>query len=75
MDELFGTFFGNTPVSQQLAYLQAALLENNPTMKPETAAKRAREAAAKYAAKQHRQRAYTIATTELASYNKICRQF
>lgn len=28
MDELFGTFFGNTPVSQQLAYLQAALLEN-----------------------------------------------
>ncbi len=28
MDEFFGTFFGNTPVSQQLAYLQAALLEN-----------------------------------------------
>ena len=28
MDEFFGTFFGNTPVSQQLGYLQAALLEN-----------------------------------------------
>ena len=28
MDELFGTLFGNTPVSQQLGYLQAALLEN-----------------------------------------------
>ena len=28
MDELFGTLFGNVPVSQQLVYLQAALLEN-----------------------------------------------
>lgn len=28
MDEFFGTFFGNIPVSQQLGYLQAALLEN-----------------------------------------------
>ena len=28
MDELFGTLFGNTPVSQQLGYLQTALLEN-----------------------------------------------
>ena len=28
MDEFFGTFFGNTPVSQQLAYLQAGLLGN-----------------------------------------------
>ena len=28
MDELFGTLFGNVPVSQQLGYLQAALLEN-----------------------------------------------
>lgn len=52
-------------------HMKAALLENNPTMKVETAAKRAQEAAAKYAAKQHRQRAYTIATTELAfAYNK-----
>ncbi len=52
-------------------HMKATLLENNPTMKPETAAKRAKEAAAKYAAKQHRQRAYTIATTELAfAYNK-----
>lgn len=40
-------------------------------MKEATAAKAARDAAAKYAAKQHRQRAYTIATTELAyAYNK-----
>ena len=52
-------------------HMKATLLENNPTMKVETAAKRAQEAAAKYAAKQHRQRAYTIATTELAfAYNK-----
>ena len=28
MDEFFGTLFGNIPVSQQLGYLQAALLEN-----------------------------------------------
>ena len=28
MDEFFGTLFGSTPVSQQLGYLQAALLEN-----------------------------------------------
>ena len=28
MDEFFGTLFGNTPVSQQLAYLQAGLLTN-----------------------------------------------
>ena len=52
-------------------HLKASLLTDNPTMKETTAAKRARDAAAKYAAKQHRQRAYTIATTELAyAYNK-----
>lgn len=52
-------------------HMKAALLKNNPTMKQETAAKQAREAAGRYAGRQHRQRAYTIATTELAfAYNK-----
>ena len=51
------------------------LLERNPNMKESTAAKRAekraRESAVRYAAKQHRQRAQTIAETELAfAYNK-----
>lgn len=47
------------------------LLEKNPNMKEETATKKAQEAAAKYAGRQHRSRAYTIATTELAyAYNK-----
>jgi len=42
----------------------------NPNMKQATAEKRAREAAAKYAARQHRYRAMTIARTELAAaYN------
>ena len=46
------------------------LLSSNPTMKQETAEKRAKDAAMKYAAKQHRYRAYTIATTETAfAYN------
>lgn len=46
------------------------LLSQNPTMKQATAEKRAKEAAMKYAAKQHRYRAYTIATTETAfAYN------
>lgn len=46
------------------------LLANNPTMKQATAEKRAKEAAMKYAARQHRYRAYTIATTETAfAYN------
>lgn len=43
------------------------LLSSNPTMKQETAEKRAKDAAMKYAAKQHRYRAYTIATTETAA--------
>lgn len=48
----------------------AALKENHPRMKPETIERKAREAAAKYAEKQHRQRALTIARTESAfAYN------
>lgn len=51
--------------------VKATLLQNNPTMKEATAEKRAQEAAHKYAARQHRARAYTISTTELAyAYNK-----
>nr|WP_325297144.1 phage minor head protein [uncultured Dysosmobacter sp.] len=51
--------------------VKSSLLDNNPTMKEATATKRAQEAAQKYAARQHRARAYTIATTELAfAYNK-----
>ncbi len=52
-------------------HVKESLMTNNPTMKEATATKRAQEAAYKYAGKQHRQRAYTIATTEMAfSYNK-----
>lgn len=47
-------------------HVKAELLKNNPGMKEATAAKRAQEAAAKYAAQQHRYRADTIAETELA---------
>lgn len=51
--------------------IKATLLENNPKMREATAEKRARDAALKYAGQQHRQRAHTIATTELAfAYNK-----
>lgn len=51
------------------------LLEKNPSMKPAEAARqakrRARESAYRYAARQHRERAMTIAETELAfAYNK-----
>ena len=52
-------------------HVKETLLANNPTMKAATAAKRAQSAALKYAARQHRYRAYTIATTEMAyAYNK-----
>jgi hypothetical protein len=52
-------------------HIKETLLENNPGMKETTAEKKARDAAMKYAAKQHRQRAFTIATTEMAfAYNK-----
>lgn len=47
------------------------LLQQNPTMRLETAGKKAQAAAHIYAQRQHQQRAYTIATTELAyAYNK-----
>lgn len=50
--------------------IKSALLENHPNMKPENAEKKARESAARYAARQHRYRATTIARTELAAaYN------
>ncbi len=49
----------------------ANLKEQHPRMKTESVQKKAREAAAKYAEKQHRQRAMTIAQTEMATaYNK-----
>lgn len=52
-------------------HIKESLLDNNPGMKEKTAEKKARDAAQKYAAKQHRQRAFTIATTEMAfAYNK-----
>ena len=47
------------------------LKEQHPRMKQDSIQRKAREAAAKYAEKQHRQRALTIAMTEMASaYNK-----
>lgn len=52
-------------------HIKTSLMKNSPTMKEATAAKRAREATMKYTEKLHRQRAYNIATTELAfAYNK-----
>lgn len=52
-------------------HVEKTLLEAHPRMKPESAAKKAEAAALKYAAQQHRQRAYMIATTELAmAYNR-----
>lgn len=52
-------------------HVKNSLLRDSPGMKETTAIKRAQEAAAKYASRQHRQRAYTIATTEMAfAYNK-----
>lgn len=51
-------------------HVKSELLKNNPNMRETTAAKRAREAAAKYAERQHRYRADTIAQTEMAyAYN------
>lgn len=57
------------------ANLKEKLLTSNPKMKETTAekqaAKRAQESAARYAARQHRERAMMIAETELAyAYNK-----
>ena len=49
----------------------ANLKEQHPRMKTESVQKKAREAAAKYAEKQHRYRAMTIAQTEMATvYNR-----
>ena len=51
--------------------MKESLLKNNPGMREATAAKRAREAAERYAKRQLRQRAHTIATTVLAyAYNR-----
>jgi SPP1 gp7 family putative phage head morphogenesis protein len=51
--------------------VKLSLKEANPNMRDATAEKRAREAALKYADKQHRYRAMTIARTELATaYNQ-----
>lgn len=51
-------------------HVKESLMENNPGMKETTAAKKAQEAALKYAERQHRYRAYNIAQTELAyAYN------
>ena len=47
-------------------HVKESLLKNNPGMKDATAAKKAQEAAAKYAAQQHRYRANMIAETEMA---------
>lgn len=47
------------------------LKEQHPRMKQDSVQRKAREAAAKYAERQHRQRALTIAMTEMAAaYNK-----
>lgn len=51
--------------------IKETLQKDHPRMKKESAEKKAREAALKYAERQHRQRAYTIAQTEMAfAYNK-----
>lgn len=51
--------------------IKDTLQKNHPKMKPESVRKKAREAAVKYAEKQHRQRAFDIAQTEAAfAYNR-----
>ena len=47
--------------------MKAKLAEEHPRMKVETVERKAREAAAKYASKQHRTRAETIARTEIVT--------
>lgn len=50
--------------------VKAAYIKAHPKGKPETAEKKAQEASARYAARQHRYRAQSIARTELAyAYN------
>lgn len=51
-------------------HVKSSLLKEHPKMKKESAEKKAREAATKYAEKQHRYRAKMIAQTEMAkAYN------
>ena len=51
--------------------VKSKLTEQHPKMKRESVQRKAREAALKYAGKQHRQRAYDIAQTEMAfAYNR-----
>jgi len=51
--------------------IKAKLQKEHPKMKPESIRKKAREAATKYAERQHRQRAFDITQTEMAfGYNK-----
>ncbi|MEY8428769.1 phage minor head protein [Lachnospiraceae bacterium 46-15] len=51
--------------------IAASLRENHPRMKPERIQQKAADAAMKYAERQHRQRAVTIAQTEMAfAYNR-----
>ncbi|MDE6907663.1 MAG: phage head morphogenesis protein [Lachnospiraceae bacterium] len=51
--------------------IAASLRENHPRMKSERIQQKATDAAAKYAERQHRQRAVTIAQTEMAfAYNR-----
>lgn len=52
-------------------HIRSSLKKKHPKMKPESIRKKALEASTKYAERQHRQRAMTIAQTELAfAYNK-----
>ena len=52
-------------------HVKATLEKDHPRMKKESVRKKAMDAAVKYAEKQHRQRAFTIAQTEMAfSYNR-----
>ena len=55
--------------------IRANLLANHPRMKVESAQKQAQEMAVKYAERQHRQRAYMVAETELVTaYNQGAEQ-
>lgn len=51
--------------------VKTKLIEQHPKMKPESVRNKARDAAMKYAERQHRQRAFDIAQTEMAfAYNR-----
>lgn len=52
-------------------HIKETLAKDHPRMKKESIERKAREAQIKYAARQHRERAYTIAHTEMAfAFNK-----